>query len=39
MEKGRVELKKFANQINNTELYAVARPGGGVLFIIRSSRC
>ena len=25
---------KFADQINNTELYAVTRPGGGVLFII-----
>ena len=38
LEIGRVELVKFANQINNTELYAVTRPGGGVLFIIRSSR-
>ena len=38
MRKDGLEVVKFANQINNTELYAVARSGGGVLFIIRSSR-
>lgn len=31
MRKDGLEVVKFANQINNTELYAVARPGGGVL--------
>lgn len=34
MRKDGLEVVKFANQINNTELYAVTRPGGGVLFII-----
>ena len=38
MRKDGLEVVKFANQINNTELYAVIRPGDGVLFIIRSSR-
>ena len=31
MRKDGLEVVKFANQINNTELYAVTRPGGGVL--------
>ena len=38
MRKDGLEVVKFANQINNTELYAVTRPGGSVHFIIRSSR-
>lgn len=38
MRKDGLEVVKFANQINNTELHAVIRPDGGVLFIIRSSR-
>ena len=31
MRKDGLEVVKFENQINNTELYAVTRPGGDVL--------